>query len=334
VSPGSRMTEPAPPPDFDANSPLAKVIVGIAEIFYAGEGESAPERHPAELKAAVEKLIETVVPAPPRVSLKPPEQLAQESVAAAWDALEAGAENAEDLALMALRYWPNCADAYTLLGISAGEQLEIAMPLFTLAVMAGADALGPGGFERFAGRFWEAPETRPFMGALGFLARANRDAGAIDAAAAHFIEMLNLNPNDDQGARYDLLALSLQIGRTEVAERIFKAFADDEGTAFAYAKALYYFQKGGDNDPARLALRAAQKANPIVAEYLIGTRKPPEELPSLGEPGGEGEAILYLDLMGTAWTATKDAIDWVRKHTVVTVKGPPVKERRAGPREV
>ena len=49
---------------------------------------------------------------------------------------------------MALRYWPNCGDAYTLLGVSAGPQIEIALPLFTLAVMAGAEALGPEGFER------------------------------------------------------------------------------------------------------------------------------------------------------------------------------------------
>jgi tetratricopeptide (TPR) repeat protein len=327
------MSEPPPPVTIDPDSPLAKVIVGIAQIFYAGEGE-VQERNPEQLKAEVERLIEESVPAPPRVSIKSPQQLAMESVAAAWDAMDAGAENAEDLALMALRYWPNCADAYTLLGISAGEQLEVALPLFTLAVMAGAEALGPDGFQRYAGRFWQAPETRPFMGALGFLARANRDAGAVDAAAAHFIEMLNLNPNDDQGARYDLLALALQAGRTEVAERILQAFADDQGAAFAYGRALYLFQKSGDSDQSRLALRTAQKANPIVSEYLLGTRKPPEELPSFDQPGGEGEAVLFLDLMGAAWTSTKGAIDWLRKHTVVAVKGPPVKEKRSGPREV
>lgn len=322
--------------EFDPESPLAKFITGVAQIFYRDTpaGETDPQRLPEQLKAEVERLILDVVPAPTQISVKSPEQLSEETVIAAWEALEAGKPQAEDLALAALRYSPRCADAYTLLGISAGGELQIALPMFTLAVMAGADSLGPDGFERYAGRFWEAPETRPFMVALGFLARANKEAGALDAAANHLAEMLNLNPTDEQGARYDLLAIALQTGMTDIAGKLIQAYADDEGTFFAWAKALFAFQRSGDSDQARLALRQATTLNRHVAEFLTGSGEVPEEVLDVDEIGGEAEAVLYLDLMGDAWTNTKGAIDWLRKHTVKVVKAPPPKEKRSGPREV
>jgi tetratricopeptide (TPR) repeat protein len=328
---GAMQTEPGGTVEFDPESPIARFILGIANIFFGGEQDD--DRNPQELKAEVERLIVETAPEP-KMSLKPPEQLAIEEVEAGWEALDRGEDDAEEHALAALRHWPNCADAYTLLGVSAGGQLELALPLFTLAVMAGAEALGPEGFERFAGQFWKAPATRPFMGALGFLARANRDAGALDAAAAHYVEMLNLNPDDDQGARYDLLALSLQTGRLETAEKILQAYGDDTSATFAYCKALYAFLRSGDSDASRLALRAAREANPHVVEYLLGLRTLPEEIPDSGEPGGEGEAVLMVDLFGPAWIAAKGAVEWLRKQTVLPQKGPPAKEKRSGPREI
>jgi tetratricopeptide (TPR) repeat protein len=319
--------------DVDLESPVARFVIGLVRIFYGADGSTPTERNPAELKAEVEALIREVMPEP-KLSMKPPDQLAMEAVAAGWEAIDRGDENAEEFALRALRHWPNCADAYTLLGVAAGMQLEVALPLFTLGVMAGAEALGPDGFERYAGRFWKEPITRPFMGALGFLARANRDAGAADAAAAHFLEMLNLNPDDEQGARYDLLALALQIGMLEPAGKILEAYADDDSSFFAYGKALYAFLSTGDSDAARLALRRAKETNPNFAAYMLGTKEPPAELPELDEAGSEGEAVLMLDLLGPSWLAAKGALEWLKKQTVMPAAGPPAKEKRSGPREI
>ena len=90
----------------------------------------------------------------------------------------------------------------------------------------------------------------------------------------------------------------------------------------------------GDNDDARLALREAKTRNAHVADFLIGTKSIPEEIAEQEEPGDEAEAVLYMDLMGEAWNAKKGAREWVRRHTVTTPTGPPVKEKRSGPREI
>ena len=323
--------ETAPADEFDLESPLAKFLLGIAAIFYREPVGEEPEQLPGQLKAEVERLIVEVVPEPAIISLKSREQLAVETIDAAWAALDAGEPEAEDLALTALRYWPDCADGYTLLGVSAGSQLEIALPLFTLAVMAAAEVLGPEGFERFEGQFWDAPETRPFMMALGFLARANRQAGALDAAANHFAEMLRLNPADEQGARYELLGIAMQTGMTEIAGKLIQAYADDESPFFAWAKALFAFQRSGDSDQARLMLRNATAANRHIAEYLVDGSAAPA-LEGASEP--EFEALMYLETMGAAWASTRGAVDWVQRHTVTPAKAPPAKEKRSGPREV
>lgn len=324
----------APPPEFDPNAPLVRFVLGVAELFYGEPGDGAPERRPEEIKAEADRLLMDVVPEPPRPAGRPAEELATETAEAAWEALEAGRQDAEELALTALRYWPDCAEAYSLLGIAAGEQLELALPLFTLAVMAGAAALGPDGFERYAGRFWEAPETRPLMAALALLARANREAGAADTAAAHYFEMLNLNPSDDQGVRYDLLALSLENGKQETAARVIEAFADDESAAFAYGRALFEFQRGGDSDPARLALRAARARNAHVVDFLLGTKPLPERLEPSSEAGGETEAVFIADQFARAWETTRGAREWLRRHTVPAQPGAPAKAKRTGPREI
>lgn len=322
--------QPGPPP-ADPEGPLMRFIAGLADLFY---GPSAQSRRPDQMKEAVDRLVAEVVPEPPRPAARSAEDLAAETIAAAWESLEAGRDDAEELALTALRYWPNCADAYTLLGISAGLELEIALPLFTLAVMAGAEALGPDGFARYSGRFWDAPETRPFMVALGMLARANREAGAIDTAAAHFTELLNLNPRDNQGVRFELLGLALEVGNTETAEQVLAAFSADDAASFAYGRALLEFQRGGDSDSARLALRAARTANPHVVEYLTGRRELPDQMPLAGPPGSEAEALLTIEVVGRAWASTKGALEWVRKHSVPVAPPPPPKEKRSGPREV
>jgi tetratricopeptide (TPR) repeat protein len=329
---------PLPPPDFDPNGVLATFIAGVAQIFYGEPGASQPAapRPPEQLKLEVQALLLDMFPDAP----EPPEDLTPEEWAAetayvAWERFSAGEPLAEEAAILALRIDPNTADAYSLLGVSAGDQLELAMPLFTLAVMAGADKLGPDGFERYQGQFWKAEETRPFMGALAFLARANRDAGAYDPAVAHLVELLNLNPPDDQGARYDLVAIALETGRLETAEKIFEAYRDDDTATFAYAKALYAFQRGGDNDPARLALRAARAANPHVIDYLIGLKQPPEEVTEEGlTVGGEMEATLILEMLGRAWMSWNGAVDWLKKQTVVAAPAAPAKAKRSGPREV
>lgn len=78
----------------------------------------------------------------------------------AWEQTNARSRIA--LARKALGVSPLCADAYNLLADEASS-LKEAGDLYAKGVEAGELALGPEGFEEYAGRFWGFLETRPYM---------------------------------------------------------------------------------------------------------------------------------------------------------------------------
>jgi len=314
---------------LDPDDPLGEFLIGVLDIVQDERTET-----PEAMLAGVEALLARR-PQVPRTLGVPVEDQAQAMAAAAWE-LEDPIEGMS-LALEAVRLWPDCADGYTLLGMHASADLVLAIPLFSFAVMAGARAIGEETFERHAGEFWNFDETRPFMNALGFLARAQREAGALGPAALHLGEMLRLNSSDDQGARYDLVATFLEMGEHEGAEQVFAMYPDEASAFFDYARALALLQRRGDGDEARLALRKARESNEHAVAYLTGETTLPEMLPETFGEGDETEAVVLVDLLGPAWEATEGALDWLRRQTgsAPGVKeAPPAKAKRSGPREV
>ncbi len=85
---------------------------------------------------------------------------AQDIMYDAWEQTNARSRIA--LARKALGVSPLCADAYNLLADEASS-LKEAGDLYAKGVEAGELALGPEGFEEYAGRFWGFLETRPYM---------------------------------------------------------------------------------------------------------------------------------------------------------------------------
>ncbi len=79
--------------------------------------------------------------------------------------------------------------------------------------------MGKETFGEDIGDFWAISETRPYMRAPLGLAQCLYAVGRKEEAAAHYREMLRLNPNDDQDVR-DLLAVCLlEIGQDEELEQ-------------------------------------------------------------------------------------------------------------------
>ena len=106
------------------------------------------------------------------------------------------------LARKALKISADCADAYLLLAEEWAATPGAALDLLVQAVAAGERALGKAAFVDDIGDFWGLIETRPYMRARLSLAQALWGAGNRDEAAEHLIDMIRLNPNDNQGARY------------------------------------------------------------------------------------------------------------------------------------
>lgn len=332
--PGDR-DEPVPfPASLPDDEPIVRFLDGLGQVL-ARAGSMQPE----QLKAAVEGVLKGH-PLPPAVPGLSPGEQAAALMEQAWANPGPGTR----MALDALRLDANNTDAWVYLGYDAGDELELALVFFTLALLAGHETLGDAMFEEHFGEFWQIEETQPYMRALEAVARTNWDLGEREGAAMYFAEMLNLNPADEQGARYPLLWVSFERGDHETVRQLLEAFSGDPMAPMTFARALLAFRVAGPDAPeSHAALTAILLSQREAAEYLAGTR----QLPSPDSPLADAmdESVMFVPMMVEAWEQTPGAREWL-KHAL---EGPPAavapdagpaipkpsaKEKRSGPRSL
>lgn len=215
------------------------------------------------------------------------------------------------LARKALVISPLCADAYNLLAENAASPAE-SQDLYTRAMAAGEIALGPAGFEDYEGHFWGSLETRPYMRARHGLALTLLKLGEEDTAIGHFRAMLALNPNDNQGIRYLLLAALLRRGDAASMKSLIKTHPDEWSANWLYTRLLLAYRGGDAAKPATLKMaREAQSANRHVSAILSGTTPPVPSTNGYITMGGPDEATEYVREFGPAWKDTPGAIEWL-----------------------
>jgi tetratricopeptide (TPR) repeat protein len=230
-----------------------------------------------------------------------------------YQALEASSPlKATRLIEEALKLDPNNVDALNFKAENSGD-IGLAIQYYQQAVEAGKQALGDE-FEGYKGHFWGFHETRPFMRAKAGLAGALYFVGRFQEAIQHYWEMLELNPNDNQGIRYSLAALLLEHNDFQGYEKLHKLFADDGMAASLYNHALYLFKTEGGTPRSDKALKTALKQNRFVPAFLLGKKKIPEQLPDYYGFGDENEAISYVASSMLLWKKTPMALMWMTKH--------------------
>lgn len=270
-----------------------------------GELPSLPD--PRSLEGLLRQLLPGDSPkAPKRASRL---EHAQDLV---YQAFEAEGEERIRLAEEALEVSPDCADAYVLLAERC-EDLKDAIALYAEGVAAGERALGKKAFRDYAGHFWQAIETRPYMRARLGLAHSLREAGRRDEAVAHFDEILRLNPDDNQGIRYVLASCLLDLNRDAELARLLEDYREDDSAAWLYTRALTAFRSHGDSPQARKWLTKGAKANKHVPAYLLGTKTLPQAPPEFLTMGEEDEAIGYTFDFLPGWRSTAGALGWLRQ---------------------
>ncbi|MBU2602233.1 MAG: hypothetical protein KKA32_08710 [Actinobacteria bacterium] len=230
----------------------------------------------------------------------------------AYDAFAATGPTRLELARRALDISPDCADALILLAHESASDFKGQIELLGQAVDAGERALGgPDAVMDLAPEAWAHLEARPYLRALFGYALMQWERGARLAAVHHLLHILDLNANDNQGVRYDLLAWLLDMGDIVVARSLLTRYKKDRDPIWLWGDALLTFKEQGDDRTARTRLTKALKANRIFAEYLTGRRKPPEDLAEMDEPGEMGEAFELVGMMGRAWMNDPLAVDWL-----------------------
>lgn len=247
-----------------------------------------------------------------------PRQLreAQELTYDAWDATSP--KRRAELATQALARHPWCGDAYVILAMTAPPNSDIAIHLWHLAVAAGEFALkselGEDAFETYAGEFWGLFETRPYMRARVGLSNALWQFGEREAAVAIDLDLLRLNPNDNQGARYVVADRLLVLGRDQDLERLFAAYPDEACAFLCYSRALWSFRREGDTERSRERLADAMAVNPHVPKYLLGLKPMPRSEREYYEPGKDSEALSYVERGVEAWRSVPGSLAWLGKR--------------------
>jgi tetratricopeptide (TPR) repeat protein len=236
----------------------------------------------------------------------------------AWDESHPGKRLT--LAHQALATSPNCADAYVLLAEEEADTVGRALEYYQQGVDAGRRALGEDYFSDAAGQFWGLLETRPYMRALNGQANMLWQLRRYEEASGLYREMLRLNPNDNQGVRYSLLQLLLELDRGDEARALIAQYEDEYSAAWLYTRALLAFRQEGDSSDSTRALREALEENPHVPAYLSGKKRIPTRLPDYLSPGDETEAIDYAMRHLNDWRRTPGAVDWIAPHVAPSPK--------------
>lgn len=199
-----------------------------------------------------------------------------------------------------LKLDPNNVDAYILLADMETE-VEKRHDLLTKAVQLGEENLGSEFFKQNKGHFWGLIETRPYMRALADLADLLYAMGQEKEAIKMYEKLIELNPNDNQGIRDELMPIYIETRSYNAGLKLFKQYSEYPDTYFLYSRALIEILMHGVTETAKSWLRKAIESNEHVVDYLLGRKRIPNEVPQYFQPGADSEAVIYAQRNFHLW---------------------------------
>ncbi len=220
----------------------------------------------------------------------------------------------DTLIYQALLQDPDCAEAYEYLGDMAGSPMA-ALVFYKNGYMASRKRLGEKFFRQNKGHFWGIHETRPFMRCLRNYAECLYTLGQKSTALDVYLELLELNPNDNQGNRDQAGLYLLELEQFEKYLKLHHKYPEDGNAFHTYNFALYSFLTDGDSKQSTKALAEAKAQNKHVF-HLLSSNKQLPPFPGFHSMGDKNEAIYYCGTAREVWAGKKGAIDWLQKNNM------------------
>ncbi len=216
------------------------------------------------------------------------------------------------LAEKALALYPNLVNAYIYLGDTSIKNNE-AIDNYQKGMAAGEAEIGSVEFEEMKGHFWGFHQTRPYMLAKARYADCLVMMKKYEKGIIQFKELLELNPNDNQGLRFQYSGLLIRTNKYLDYEALRKQFEDEVSAFWLFNHAVYSFKKYGNSVKSNKALAEAHAANGHVLLYLIGEKEFPADLPDTYGWGSEEEAVLYLADHSSLFHGNQKMTKWLFK---------------------
>lgn len=230
-------------------------------------------------------------------------------------AMEASsAKRRVQLAETVLEMYPDSSDAYLILAEESDNEQD-ARAFLKDGIAAGKRELGELFFEKNKGDFWRLHETRPYIRICKSYAESCWFGGDTKEAAQILEHILELNTEDNTGARYLLAAVYLYSNQLKQAEQLMEKYGKgDAATAFAYDKIILEYKRNGITAQLNMLYRVARDVNKHVPDYLLGLKRLPHNLPDFVGMGNSDEAIEYVIMHSRLWANVPDLLKWMLKQ--------------------
>lgn len=239
----------------------------------------------------------------------------EESRELVYEAYETTIKKGKALVEKAIRLDPGNVEAYNYLG-NIEEDLNKAIEFYKKGMIAGRKEIGEEDFKELKGHFWGFHQTRPFMTAKAGYAECLYLTGRTEESIQQYSEMLELNPNDNQGVRYQYAVMLVNKDKFSEYEKLRKLYPGEVSALWLFTYAIYLFKKEGNSAKSQKALLKAHESNNNVIPFLVGEKEIPERMPEYYGWGDENEAIIYLRDGVKLWIETKNALKWVNEFYI------------------
>jgi len=181
-------------------------------------------------------------------------------------------------------------------------------------IMIGEQLFG-GDFEKEnEGHFWGLTQTRPYLRMLSSKAQRLEEQNHKKEAIQIYAKIIRLNPNDNQGSRFELQKLYLELKQFDQFLDLIDQFEDEFEYSLQsqYNYALYLYITLGECEESDDALVDAISFNPHVLPYLLG-KKLNKHYISKYTPTGEDGATVYSQDNLYLWRKQVGIQNWLRQ---------------------
>lgn len=278
-----------------------KAFTDLHRLLNSKEFESEEE-----LQTLLNRLVGQEIPVRKKEDLTD-EERAQDLILDAW---ELPPDQGKEKALQALSLDSSCIEAYEYLG-GIGRDLDKAISYYETGIIIGRNRFGGEFMEENKGHFWGIFETRPFMRCLQNYADCLYMKEQVKECVSVLEELIELNPNDNQGVRDQLGLYYLQLDKLGKFKALNNAYSEDMSAFHHFNLALFTYKSEGRTAKADDLLRVAISENKFVAPKLI-QQKYTDEFPDYYSYGDEREALYYTSYAKAIWWHTFGAIAWIK----------------------